>query len=95
MGYTQRTLKIPESLLWFPPLVVMLFASPYPTFDKTAFQVKIALKWSYFPHKFIYFLRSKCNNKFGLKPMLLSNGEQFNKGLVTIRGREQFNKGPH
>ena len=36
--------------------------------------------FSYFSHKFMYFLQSKCNNKFGMKPMLLSNGEQFNEG---------------
>ena len=76
MGYTQRT-----------PLTF-----PYPTVHKTACHFvlhcisfhfkKIALKWPVVPIFLTnsYFLRSKCNNKFGIKPMLLSNDEQFNEG---------------
>ena len=90
--------KNPRTIL-VPPLVVTPLAyTTYPTLDKTAchflFQVNNGTKMvcvSYFAHKFIYFLRSKCNNNFGIKPILLSNGEQFNDHTSNDY-RSRFNK---
>ena len=84
MGFIQRALKIPELVFWLPPFVVMpLNFHILHLINHMSFFIlgkKSGAKMVHFPilptNSYIF---SEAHN-FGMKPMLLSNGEQFNKG---------------